>query len=75
MSYEQYQNQFQTLTIQRKYKLALALIDEYIANGLEPQQIMTDIVAKTLQSLQSFDESPRGIGLFFIDLIGHCKDL
>ena len=73
LSYETYQSEFQELTVQRKYKPALALIDDFIASGLDPQLVMTEIIAKTLQSLQSFDESPEASGYSSLTLLAIAK--
>jgi methanogenic corrinoid protein MtbC1 len=71
--YDSFQSQFQELTIQRKYKPALAMVDDFITSGLEPQMIMTEVIAKTLQSLQTFDESPEASGYSSLTLLAIAK--
>lgn len=71
--YMQQQTKFHSLTIQRKYKPAIAYVDELVTSGLNPQDIITDIVAKTLQQLQKFDESPDAAGYSSLTLLAIAK--
>jgi 5-methyltetrahydrofolate--homocysteine methyltransferase len=73
IDYSQQQTKFHSLTIQRKYKPAIAYVDEMVAAGLNPQQIITEVVAKTLQQLQKFDENPDAAGYSSLTLLAIAK--
>jgi methanogenic corrinoid protein MtbC1 len=68
-----YATQFLELTTQRKYKLAMALVDQMIAEQVPPETILTDVVALALQKLQAFDESPDAAGYSSLTLLAIAK--
>jgi methanogenic corrinoid protein MtbC1 len=67
------QTQFSNFTIQRKYKDAMNFIDSLILQKMPPQQIMTDVISKTLQGLQKFDESPEASGYSSLTLLAIAR--
>lgn len=67
------QQEYQTLVIQRKYKDALMFIDKLISNQADPPLILSDIIAKTLQQLQKFDESPEASGYSSLTLLAIAR--
>lgn len=67
------QQQYQTLVIQRKYKEALTFVDQLLANQADPLLILSEIIAKTLQQLQKFDESPEASGYSSLTLLAIAR--
>lgn len=67
------QQQFETLAVNRKYHESMKLIDELVTTGNKPETIMTDVIARSLANLQSFDESPEASGYSSLTLLAIAK--
>ncbi|MFW9993630.1 MAG: B12-binding domain-containing protein [Candidatus Odinarchaeota archaeon] len=72
-SVSDYQEQFFNLTTSRKYHDALALVDRILESGVDQKAIIIDVIANTLQKLQSFDEDPNSSGYSSLTLLAIAR--
>ncbi len=70
---EKAQQQYADLAIQRKYKDALALIDELVLQNIDPYRIIIDVISKTLQRLQKYDEASDASGFSSLTILAIAR--